>query len=175
MRVYLTHCSKEKEPNLKGTDITVTPDKLYTSAGIQQFMKRCQEQNVIWGVLSDLYGVYLSNERHVWYEKHPDTVTLQKKGIIVQDFNIKLSSYDEIFFFITILRTFFEAEAETRIPPLVFASVMRLKPAFHRWRFKIVRTVVIRIESFHPFYERVLKETVLADKVKTFQNIEFIE
>lgn len=132
MRVYLTHCSKEKEPNLKGTDITVTPDKLYTSAGIQQFMKRCQEQNVIWGVLSDLYGVYLSNERHVWYEKHPDTVTLQKKGIIVQDFNIKLSSYDEIFFF-------------------------------------------IRMESFHPFYERVLKETVLADKVKTFQNIEFIE
>ena len=41
----------------------------------------------------------------------------------------------------TILRTFFEAEAETRIPPLVFASVMMLKPAFHRWRFKIVRTV----------------------------------
>ena len=41
-----------------------------------------------------------------------------------------------------ILRTFFEAEAETRIPPLVFASVMMLKPAFHRWRFKIVRTVV---------------------------------
>jgi len=24
---------------------------------------------------------------------------------------------------------------------LVFASVMMLKPAFHRWRFKIVRTV----------------------------------
>ncbi len=42
----------------------------------------------------------------------------------------------------TILRTFFEAEAETRIPPLVFASVMMLKPAFHHWRFKIVRTVV---------------------------------
>jgi len=40
-----------------------------------------------------------------------------------------------------ILRTFFEAEAETRIPPLVFASVMMLKPAFHHWRFKIVRTV----------------------------------
>jgi len=45
------------------------------------------------------------------------------------------------------LRTFFEAEAETRIPPLVFASVMMLKPAFHRWRFKIVRTVAIRIFS----------------------------
>jgi len=41
------------------------------------------------------------------------------------------------------VRTIFEAEAETLIPPLVFASVMMLKPAFHRWRFKIVRTVVI--------------------------------
>ena len=48
---------------------------------------------------------------------------------------------------IAILRTFFEAEAETRIPPLVFASVMMLKPAFHHWRFKIVRTVVIM--EFH--------------------------
>jgi hypothetical protein len=36
---------------------------------------------------------------------------------------------------------FLEAEAETRIPLLVFASAMMLKPAFHRWRFKIVRTV----------------------------------
>jgi len=45
---------------------------------------------------------------------------------------------------LTILRTFFEAEAETRIPPLVFASVMMLKPAFHRWRFKIVRTVDLK-------------------------------
>jgi len=54
-------------------------------------------------------------------------------------------SYLSFTFFIvwrvSILRTFFEAEAETRIPPLVFASVMMLKPAFHRWRFKIVRTV----------------------------------
>ena len=32
----------------------------------------------------------------------------------------------------TILRTFFETEAETRIPPLVFASVVMLKLAFHR-------------------------------------------
>ena len=44
----------------------------------------------------------------------------------------------------TTVRTFFETEAETLIPPLVFASVMMLKPAFHRWRFKIVRTVVLR-------------------------------
>jgi len=50
-------------------------------------------------------------------------------------------------FLTPILRTFFEAEAETRIPPLVFASVMMLKPAFHRWRFKIVRTVVTQFDG----------------------------
>lgn len=132
MRVYLTHCSKEKESNLEGTDIAVTPDRLYTNAGIQQFMKRCQEKDVIWGVLSDLYGVYLSNEYHVWYEKHPDTVTLQEEEVVIQDFNNKLSSYDEIFFF-------------------------------------------VRLESFHSFYERVLKKTVLANRVKIFQDIDYIK
>jgi hypothetical protein len=132
MRVYLTHCSKEKEPNLKGTDIAVTPDKLYANSGIQQFMERCQEKNVSWAVLSDLYGVYLSNEYHIWYEKHPDTVTPQEEEIVIEDFNNKLDSYDEIYFF-------------------------------------------VRPESFHPFYERILKKTVLADKVKIFENIECIE
>jgi hypothetical protein len=132
MRVYLTHCSKEKEPNLKGTDIAVTPDKLYTNSGIQQFMERCQEKNVSWAVLSDLYGVYLSSECHIWYEKHPDTVTPQEEEIVIEDFNNKLDSYDEIYFF-------------------------------------------VRPESFHPFYERILKKTVLADKIKTFENMECIE
>jgi hypothetical protein len=132
MRVYLTHCSKEKEPNLKGTNVAVTPDKLYTNSGIQQFMERCQEKKVSWAVLSDLYGVYLSNECHIWYEKHPDTVTPQEEEAVIQDFNNKLDSYDEIYFF-------------------------------------------VRPESFHPFYERVLKKTLLADKVKIFQDVEFIE
>ncbi|HEY9907306.1 MAG TPA: hypothetical protein V6D18_06820 [Thermosynechococcaceae cyanobacterium] len=132
MRVYLTHCSKEKELSLKGTDIAVTPDKLYTNSGIQQFMEKCQEENVSWAVLSDLYGVYLSDEAHVWYEKHPDTVTPQEEEIVIEDFNNKLNSYDEIYFF-------------------------------------------IRPESFHPFYERILKKTVLAGRVKTFENIESIE
>jgi len=55
--------------------------------------------------------------------------------------NGKIVDSDVYTFEEAILRTFFEAEAETLIPPLVFASVMMLKPAFHRWRFKIVRTV----------------------------------
>ncbi|MEM1309088.1 MAG: hypothetical protein AAF892_08380 [Cyanobacteria bacterium P01_D01_bin.71] len=132
MRIYLTHCSKEKEFTLKGTEVAVTPDKLYTNLGIQQFMERCKAKNVSWAILSDLYGIYLPNERHVWYEKHPDTVTSQEEKAIIQDFDVKLNSYDEIYFF-------------------------------------------VRLESFHPFYERVLKKTLLANKVKTFQDIECIE
>ncbi|MBI4781943.1 MAG: hypothetical protein HY785_11590 [Oscillatoriophycideae cyanobacterium NC_groundwater_1537_Pr4_S-0.65um_50_18] len=132
MRVYLTHCSKEKEPNLQGTDIAVTPDQLYIDSEIQKFMERCQQKNVSWAILSDLYGVYLSSECRIWYEKHPDTVTPQEEEIVIQDFNRKLDSYDEIFFF-------------------------------------------VRPESFHPFYERVLKKTVLADKVKIFEDVEWIE
>lgn len=100
MRVYLTHCSKEKEPSLEGSKRAVTPDKLYTDPSIQIFMERCQAKATNWGVLSDLYGVYLSNERHLWYEKPPDTVTLSEEEAVVQSFNDKLSTYDEIYFFV---------------------------------------------------------------------------
>ena len=131
MRFYLTHCSKEKAPNLKGTAIAVTPDKLYVSPDIQKFINKCLEKNVSWGILSDRYGVYCSSERHTWYEKHPDTVTAQEEAAIIQDFETKLSPYDEIFFYV--------------------------RPA-----------------SFHPFYGRVLRKTVLADRVKRFQDIEAI-
>ena len=100
MHIYLTHCSKEKDVHLKGTDIAVTPDKLYTNPGIQRFMQRCQEKQVNWGVISDLYGVYLFKEYRIWYEKHPDTVTLEEESSIVIDFNDKLKSYNEILFLI---------------------------------------------------------------------------
>ena len=95
-------------------------------------MERCQARNVSWAILSDLYGIYLPNERHIWYEKHPDTVTSEEEKAVIQDFNAKLNLYDQIYFF-------------------------------------------IRIESFHPFYERVLKNTLLANRVKIFQDIEYIE
>lgn len=102
MRLYLTHCSKEKEPKLKGTQIAVTPDQLYTDVGIQQFMKRCQISNVHWAILSDLYGIYFFNEHHIWYEKPPDTVTPEEEAVLIENFNCKLSNYDEIYFFVRI-------------------------------------------------------------------------
>ena len=42
---------------------------------------------------------------------------------------------------LTILRTVFGMEAETRILPLAFAPLKRLKPSFCRWQFKTVQTV----------------------------------
>lgn len=33
----------------------------------------------------------------------------------------------------------------------------------------------VRTESFHPFYEKVLKETALADRVRFFQDLSCIE
>jgi hypothetical protein len=99
-RVYLTHCSAEKDPELKDSGKSATPDALYTNLGIQRFMTKCKEKGVIWGVFSDLYGVFEANERQVWYEKHPDTVVQQEEDNIIQDFDRKLSDYDEIWFYI---------------------------------------------------------------------------
>ena len=100
MRIYLTHCSKEKEPSLKGTNIRVTPDKLYTGQGIQNFIQRCRAKKVNWGILSDLYGVYLPEEVHPWYEKPPDRVTSEEEKFVLQDVGHKLSAYSEILFFV---------------------------------------------------------------------------
>jgi hypothetical protein len=100
MRIYLTHCSAQKASYLKGTNIAVTPDRLYTDPGIQQFVERCKAANVSWGILSDRYGIYLSSDRQIWYEKHPDTVTKEEAAKIVDDFDTKLSSYSEILFYI---------------------------------------------------------------------------
>ena len=132
MRIYLTHCSKEKETTLQGTQIAVTPDKLYTEQGIQQFMHQCQKEGVNWGVLSDLYGIYLATDCRIWYEKHPDTVTPDEEAFIIQDFNQKLNLYDEIYFF-------------------------------------------VRSDTFHPFYESILRKTLLTDRVNLFQNIDCIK
>ncbi len=111
---------------------TATPDQLYTETGIQQFMSRCKAVGVNWAVLSDLYGVFQSDEQYEWYEKHPDTVLPDEEEIIIQEFDRKLNQYDEILFY-------------------------------------------IRPESFHPFYARVLKRTMLADRVQTFENLELIK
>jgi len=39
------------------------------------------------------------HEKHEWYDKHPDTVTDEEEENLVRNFEEKLSSYDEIWFY----------------------------------------------------------------------------
>lgn len=100
MRIYLTHCSAEKNNALKGTAIATSPDKLYTNPDLQAFMQRCLHHEVAWAILSDRYGVWFPNVKHEWYEKHPATVTEQESQQIVEQFDQDLQGYDEIYFFV---------------------------------------------------------------------------
>ncbi|MBW4695111.1 MAG: hypothetical protein KME27_25455 [Lyngbya sp. HA4199-MV5] len=100
MKIYLTHCSAEKESTLKGTGIATTPAKLYTNPELQAFMQRCQNKGVAWAILSDRYGVWLPNITHEWYEKHPSTVTEEEFRQLVAQCDRTLQAYDEIYFFV---------------------------------------------------------------------------
>ncbi|XGV94486.1 MAG: hypothetical protein ACAF41_17230 [Leptolyngbya sp. BL-A-14] len=100
MKIYLTHCSAEKDNALKGTNIATTPDKLYTNPELQAFMQRCLHQRVAWAILSDRYGVWFPDVKHEWYEKHPATVTELEAQQIVAQFDRDLQGYDEIYFFV---------------------------------------------------------------------------
>jgi len=99
MRIYITHCSKKKDDSLKNNG-EVTPDKLYMSACIQRFMNKCKERNVKkWAIFSDKYGVWFSNDKHKWYEKDPNKVTVQEFRILLDNFDRRLQKYDEICFY----------------------------------------------------------------------------
>jgi hypothetical protein len=99
MKIYLTHCSAKKDQTLKGTNVEVTPDQLYTATPIKRFMKRCQSRRVQWAIFSDKYGLWFPNERHEWYEKDPDTVTEQEFRKLVKSFEERLGGFDEIWFY----------------------------------------------------------------------------
>ncbi len=99
MRIYLTHCTGIKDDRLKGNKKFVGPDLLYTSVPLQRFIKRCKTQQVQWAIFSDLYGIWFPNEKHPWYEKHPDTVTEQEMQQLVINFDDVLKDFSEIWFY----------------------------------------------------------------------------
>ncbi len=99
MRIYVTHCSAKKDDSLKHTGKKVTPDKLYTATPTQRFIDRCKRMDVEWAIFSDLYGVWFPDEKHRWYNKHPDTVSEEEFNYLVRDFEEKLGNYDEICFY----------------------------------------------------------------------------
>lgn len=99
MRIYLTHCSAKKDDSLINTGKKVTPDKLYTANPTQRFMSRCKGKNVNWAIFSDLYGVWFPDIEHEWYEKSPNRVTEPEFKNLVNEFDQKLTNYDDIWFY----------------------------------------------------------------------------
>lgn len=99
MRIYITHCSATKDDSLRHTRKKVTPDKLYTATPTQRFINKCKGKQAQWAIFSDLYGVWLPNEEHEWYEKDPDTVTAQEFKELLKDFDKNLAEYDKIWFY----------------------------------------------------------------------------
>lgn len=99
MRIYLTHCSREKLPAAKRDGLEYPPDELYTDPGLQAFIARCRERGQAWAILSDRYGVFFPQEKHPYYEKPPADVTAAEEAEITRGFHAQLSEYDQIWFF----------------------------------------------------------------------------
>lgn len=99
MRIYLTHCTAKKDDRLKHTDEKVTPDRLYMGKFIGAFMRTCKQRGVNWAILSDKYGVWFPGVRHEWYDKHPSKVTEDEYRELLTDFDQKLQSYHEVYFY----------------------------------------------------------------------------
>ena len=109
-------------------------------------------ETAAWESEADLGKLYIDRTQYLYGDRLTGTESRQAFTAALGRTKFITQVRDSHEFEVTILRTFFEAEAETRIPPLVFASVMMLKPAFHRWRFKIVRTVeVTDIDHYYEF------------------------
>ena len=97
-RIYVTHCSRQKDPTLKDSGEKVTPDRLYTSPGLQRFIQDCDEKGYDWAILSDHYGIVFKHESIAWYNKPPDSVTEEEFARLLHSFVTRLKSYDEIYF-----------------------------------------------------------------------------
>jgi len=132
MRIYLTHCSKDKSLSAKASGEKLPPDQLYTDARLQEFIAACKSVGAFWAILSDHYGVFFPDETHEYYEKPPVKVTPEKELVIIRQFDQTLSAYDEIWFF-------------------------------------------VRAETFHLFYDRVLKSSTMHNRITLFFDLNAIK
>jgi len=100
-RIYITHCSAKKNLLIEGTTTRVTPSELYSATPIQRFMRKCTERGVEWAIFSDKYGVWFSRDKHEFYDKDPNTIEIGSDEFnrLVGDFDRKLRSYGEIWFY----------------------------------------------------------------------------
>lgn len=97
-KLYITHCTGIKDDRYEETNEKVTPDTLYVGKKIQRFINACKKKNVKWAIFSDLYGVWLHDEKHKWYEKHPNLVTDLEFEQLVNLSKEKLKNYEVYFY-----------------------------------------------------------------------------
>jgi len=97
-RIYITHCSREKDPELETSGEASTAEKLYTSPALQAFIQFCKAHGHAWAILSDRYGVIFPEEKINWYSKPPDSVTEDEFLALLHSFTTRLAGFDEILF-----------------------------------------------------------------------------
>ena len=100
MKVHLTHCCAQKNEDARVNGTQLPPEEMYIEPDIQKFFAYCLAHGFTFGVLSDLYGIWLSPEKKGWYEKSPDTVTETEKTEILRIFDQELAPFSEIIFFV---------------------------------------------------------------------------
>jgi hypothetical protein len=94
--LYLTHCSRDKDPELKFSGTAATPDRMYTSPSLQRFVRYCKAQGFAWAVFSDNYGVVFPQESIAWYNKPPAEVTDDEFAVLLKNFSDRLADFFEI-------------------------------------------------------------------------------
>jgi len=97
-QIYITHCSREKDPALEASGEAAIPEKLYTSAALLTFIRLCKARGYKWAILSDKYGVVFPEEKISWYNKPPDSVTEDEFLLLLHSFTSRLAEFDEILF-----------------------------------------------------------------------------
>ncbi len=77
-----SRCSKTKGKN---TGDKIVPKNLYISSQNIRFYQWCENNRFEYGILSDLYGLFMYNEKKEFYDVHPsslsedDFITLSEK------------------------------------------------------------------------------------------------
>lgn len=97
--IYVTHCSRDKNPEYEISGNDTTPDILYTSLNFQKFIAWCRKKDHTWAVFSDKYGVVFDDELIHWYNKPPDTVTAEEFDHLLTSFTTRLAGFEQIIFY----------------------------------------------------------------------------
>ena len=98
-KLYITHCSRDKDPELKASGAVATPDRMYTLPSLQRFIRYCRANGLDWAIFSDKYGVVFPDETIPWYSKPPSDVTEEEFAGLLDNFITRLAAYDEIWFY----------------------------------------------------------------------------